>query len=109
MPFNFFVRLSKFAAGVVFALQSQTHSTWVLSNILYEDATSGPINLPAGIWDIKYQRALPEEELHKRQQQVGDAISQVTKDMIDNRAQKAIIQVGTSSDGVQIDKEPVST
>ena len=73
---------------------------------------SGPINLRAGIWDIKYQGALPEEELHKRQQKVGDAISQVTEDMIDkypNRAQKAIIQVGTSSDGVRIDKEPAST
>ena len=111
VPFNFFIPLSKFAAGVVFAQQSQAHSTWVLGNILYEDATSGPINLRAGIWDLKYQRALPEEELHKRQQKVGDAISQVTKDMIDkypNRAQKAIIQVETSSNGVRIDKEPVS-
>ena len=67
VPFNFFVRLSKFAAGVVFAQQSQAHSTWVLSNILYEDAASGPIKLQAGIWDFEYQTKLPEEELHKRQ------------------------------------------
>ena len=30
-------------------------------------------------------------------------------DKYPNRAQKTIIQVGTSSDGVRIDKEPAST
>ena len=54
VPFNFFVRLSKSAAGVVFALQSKADSTWVQSNIVYEDAASGPINLRAGIWDLIY-------------------------------------------------------